>query len=54
MADAHAKPHHDYHLVEPSPWPAVGVGIRVHRGGRRHHLDASHVRGRALSFSASA
>jgi cytochrome c oxidase subunit III len=24
MADAHAK-HHDYHLVEPSPWPAVGA-----------------------------
>jgi cytochrome c oxidase subunit III len=24
MADAHTKPHHDYHLVEPSPWPAVG------------------------------
>jgi cytochrome c oxidase subunit III len=24
MADAHAKPHHDYHLVEPSPWPAIG------------------------------
>jgi cytochrome c oxidase subunit 3 len=24
MADAHAKPHHDYHLVAPSPWPAVG------------------------------
>ena len=23
MADAHAK-HHDYHLVNPSPWPAVG------------------------------
>jgi len=23
MADAHVK-HHDYHLVEPSPWPAVG------------------------------
>ncbi len=23
MADAHAK-HHDYHLVEPSPWPAIG------------------------------
>ena len=23
MADAHAK-HHDYHLVDPSPWPAVG------------------------------
>ena len=23
MADSHAK-NHDYHLVEPSPWPAVG------------------------------
>jgi len=25
MADAHAKPHHDYHLVDPSPWPIVGA-----------------------------
>ena len=24
MADAHAKPQHDYHLVQPSPWPALG------------------------------
>jgi cytochrome c oxidase subunit 3 len=24
MADAHT-PHHDYHLVDPSPWPAVGA-----------------------------
>src|SRR5262249_21477763 len=24
MADAHAKPHHEYHLVDPSPWPAIG------------------------------
>ena len=24
MADAHAK-HHDYHLVDPSPWPLVGA-----------------------------
>src|SRR3954452_9058889 len=24
MANAHAKPHHDYHLVDPSPWPIVG------------------------------
>ena len=24
MADAHAKPHHDYHLVNPSPWPLTG------------------------------
>jgi cytochrome c oxidase subunit 3 len=25
MADAHTKPQHDYHLVDPSPWPAVGA-----------------------------
>ncbi len=25
MAEAHAKPHHDYHLVSPSPWPAIGA-----------------------------
>jgi cytochrome c oxidase subunit 3 len=24
MAEAHAKPHHDYHLVPPSPWPFIG------------------------------
>src|SRR5438876_924721 len=24
MADIHAK-HHDYHLVDPSPWPAIGA-----------------------------
>jgi cytochrome c oxidase subunit 3 len=24
MAEAHTKPNHDYHLVAPSPWPAVG------------------------------
>jgi cytochrome c oxidase subunit III len=24
MADAHAEPQHDYHLVNPSPWPAIG------------------------------
>ena len=23
MAESHAK-HHDYHLVDPSPWPVVG------------------------------
>ena len=26
MADAHAK-NHDYHLVDPSPWPFVGAMI---------------------------
>jgi cytochrome c oxidase subunit III len=25
MADAHAKPNHDYHLVDPSPWPIFGA-----------------------------
>ena len=25
MANAHAEAHHDYHLVNPSPWPAVGA-----------------------------
>ena len=24
MADGHAKNNHDYHLVDPSPWPLVG------------------------------
>jgi cytochrome c oxidase subunit 3 len=24
MADGHAKPEHDFHLVDPSPWPLVG------------------------------
>ena len=23
MANSHATPHHDYHLVDPSPWPLV-------------------------------
>lgn len=25
MADGHSKPNHDYHLVDPSPWPIVGA-----------------------------
>jgi cytochrome c oxidase subunit 3 len=25
MAEAHAQKHHDYHLVNPSPWPVVGA-----------------------------
>ena len=29
MADAHAK-HHDYHLVDPSPWPVVGSVVGLH------------------------
>ena len=42
MAEAHAK-HHDYHLVNPSPWPIVGaIGAFIARGRRRSwmlHLD---------------
>ena len=39
MADTHAK-HHDYHLVNPSPWPVVGghLGASSWRSG--HRLDA--------------
>ena len=30
MADAHAKPQHDYHIIDPSPWPFTGsVGALV-------------------------
>lgn len=33
MADAHAK-HHDYHLVDPSPWPLIGsIGAFVMAAG---------------------
>ena len=34
MADAHTK-HHDYHLVDPSPWPflgSVGALVMAHMG----------------------
>ena len=27
MAEAHAKPHHAYHLVNPSPWPLIGASF---------------------------
>jgi cytochrome c oxidase subunit III len=30
MADGHAKPQHDYHIIDPSPWPFMGaVGALV-------------------------
>ena len=41
MADAHIK-HHDYHLVDPSPWPIVGsVAVFIAAVGAiswMHHL----------------
>ena len=47
MADAHAK-RHDYHLVNPSPWPIVGSISAFVTGGRRDHLDATLVGRRRL------
>jgi cytochrome c oxidase subunit III len=45
MADAHAKPRHDYHLVDPSPWPAIGsVSVFVMAVGLiawMHHMFAA-------------
>ena len=38
MADAHPK-HHDYHLVDPSPWPALG--LRAGLEEKRHALAIS-------------
>jgi cytochrome c oxidase subunit 3 len=30
MADTHGKPHHDYHIIDPSPWPFIGsIGALV-------------------------
>jgi len=44
MADAHAK-QHDYHLVDPSPWPVVGslsaFVTAVGAIGWMHHLFAA-------------
>ena len=39
MADSHAK-NHDYHLVDPSPWPIIGVDRCADHGHRRGALDA--------------
>jgi len=44
-AAAHAKPNHDYHLVNPSPWPAVGsisaFIMAVGAIGWMHHMYAA-------------
>lgn len=38
MADAHAK-NHDYHLVDPSPWPVIGsIGAFVMAIGAVHYF----------------
>jgi cytochrome c oxidase subunit III len=34
MSEAHSEVHHDYHLVDPSPWPIVGsIAVAVMLGG---------------------
>ena len=49
MADTHAK-HHDYHLVNPSPWPvAASVSALIMAVGAiawmRTHVDGEGVLG---------
>ena len=59
MAEAHAK-HHDYHLVDPSPWPLIGAisafvmavgsvmwmkGLRARRPARRPFVFGAGVLG---------
>ena len=37
---ASSEAHHDYHLVDPSPWPIVGLAGRLHHAAvRRRVLD---------------
>ncbi|MGI9387952.1 MAG: cytochrome c oxidase subunit 3, partial [Methyloligellaceae bacterium] len=42
MADAHAENKHDYHLVDPSPWPAVGAfgAFILALGAVKYFVDA--------------
>jgi cytochrome c oxidase subunit 3 len=52
MAEAHAK-HHDYHLVDPSPWPVIGaVGAFFLAIGAiyyMHHDDNGHMAAWAMA-----
>ena len=53
MADAHAKPQHDYHLVRSEPVADRRLDLGVPAGGRPDRLDARHVRASApLVFGA--
>ena len=38
MAEAHAK-NHDFHILDPSPWPLIGAFSRLPDGVRRRVLD---------------
>ena len=46
MAATDAKHHHDYHLVNPSPWPVIASISALDHDDRRGHLDALDERGR--------
>ena len=37
------RSNHDYHLVDPSPWPFIGSISRVRHGRRRDHVDEEHA-----------
>ena len=53
MAEAHTN-HHDYHLVDPSPWPAVGATSAFLMAFGGICLDASYVRRGAAGVRRSA
>ncbi len=49
MAGAEAK-NHDYHLVNPSPWPFIGSVSAFHSRHRRDQLDAQRFLGRPVTI----
>ena len=59
MAQAHAKPQHDYHLVNPSPWPIIGsvgaitlaLGLLMYFMSKK--AGADYGRTATLSFTAA-
>ncbi len=57
MSDVHAKPHHDYHLVDPSPWPALGAiaafGLAVGGIIWMKHLSFGSFKPEGLVFGAA-
>ena len=49
MADSHAKPQHDYHIIDPSPWPFLGsVGALIMAIGGVAWMQM--LKGGALNF----
>ncbi len=49
MADGHAKPNHDYHIIDPSPWPILGsLGALIMAIGGVAYMQ--YLKGGALHF----